>query len=404
MDLLIQLVNEGKISEARIDGSVRRILKLKYELGLFEHPYRDPKEYPDFGSEKFSRISKQSALESIILLKNSNNILPLSRNSKVLVTGPTANTMQALDGGWTYSWQGVLGDEYAKDKNTILRFIQNKIGKDNVVYIKGAGFNDANEIEKAVKASKEVDVIILCLGEAPYAETPGYIEDLYITDAQVDLAKALVATGKPIILVLSEGRPRLINKFEAGMKGIVLSFLPGNEGGDAFADVIFGDFNPNGKLPVTYPKYPNDLMNYDYKFCDLPDHNWGFNAYQPQFAFGFGLGYSSFEYSNLKIRKDTIHMDDNIEISVDIKNTGKVEGQEVVQLYIRDVFANLTPPMRRLRGFEKVGLKPGEQKTITFKLTVDNIKYVGTDNKWTTEEGDFEVYIEKLKGFFYLKK
>jgi beta-glucosidase len=404
MDLLIQLVNEGKITEARIDESVKRILKLKYELGLFEHPYRDPKEYPDFGSDKFRKDAKQSALQSVILLKNSGNVLPLPRNIKVLVTGPSANTMQALDGGWTYSWQGVLGDVYAKDKNTILKAVQNKIGADNVIYVKGADFNEAKEIEKAVIASKDADYIILCLGETPYAETPGYIEDLYISDAQSDLAKALISTGKPIILILSEGRPRLINKFEAGLKGILLSFLPGNEGGDAFADVLFGDYNPNGKLPVTYPKYPNDLMNYDYKYCDLPDHFYGYNAYQPQYPFGFGLSYSTFVYSNLKVQKDTIHMNDKIVITVDIKNTGKLEGQEVVQLYIRDVFATLTPPMRRLRGFEKIALKPEEQKTVTFSLTVDNIKYVDVNNKWTTEEGDFEVYIEKQTSNFYLKK
>jgi beta-glucosidase len=404
MDLLIQLVNEGKIKTSRIDESVRRILKLKYELGLFENPVRDPKEYPDLGSEKFRKVALQSAQESMILLKNSNSTLPLPKTAKVLVTGPAANTMQALNGGWTYSWQGVAADLYASDKNTILESVQKKIGTDQVIYVKGSDFYLANEINKAVEASKNVDYIILCLGEPPYAETPGFIEDLYIPDAQSDLAKAMAATGKPVILILSEGRPRLINKFENSMKAVLLSFLPGNEGGDAFADVLFGDFNPGGKLPISYPKYPNDLMNYDYKYSDLPDHFYGYNGYQPQYPFGFGLSYTSFTYSDLKIQKDTIHFNDNIIITVNVKNTGKIVGQETVELFIRDLYAKITPPVKRLRGFEKVTLNSGEQKTVTFNLKTDDLKYVGIDNKWTTEEGDFEVHIDKLAGKFYLKK
>jgi beta-glucosidase len=404
MDLLIELVKEGKIAETRIDESVKRILKLKYELGLFDMPFRDPKEYPDFGSEKFRQVCLQSAHESIILLKNTNSILPLAKTAKVLVTGPAANTMQALNGGWTYSWQGNMGDQYASEKNTILEAIRNKVTTGKVEYLRGSDFYNAEEIDKAIEAARNVDYIILCLGEPAYSETPGFIEDLYLPDSQKELAKAMAETGKPVILMLSEGRPRLISKFEPDMKGIVLGFLPGNEGGDAFADVLFGDYNPNGKLPVTYPKYPNDLMNYDHKFSDLPDHRWGYNAFNPQYPFGFGLSYTTFVYSDLKIQKDTVHFDDNIVIAVDVKNTGIIKGKEVVQLYIRDVYANITPPIRRLRGFKKITLEAGEQQTVTFNLKADNLKYVGPDNKWTTEEGDFEVYIEKLNGKFYLKK
>jgi beta-glucosidase len=396
MDLLIDLVNEGQISMDRINQSVRRILKLKFELGMFDHPIRSLASYPDFGGEKFKKIAKQSALESMVLLKNTNHVLPLSKTTKVLVTGPTANSMNALNGGWTYSWQGGFGDTYAGDKNTILDAIQQKVGAKNVTYIQGSDFNETTDLNKAVEASKNVDVIVLCLGEPPYAETPGFIEDLYIPDAQAELAKALVATGKPVVLVLTEGRPRVISKFEDKMQAVLLSFCPGNEGGDAFADVLFGDYNPNGKLTVTYPRYPNDLMNYDYKETDLPDHHWGFDGHQPQYRFGFGLSYTTFGYSNLKINKDTIAMKDKIVISVEVTNTGKREGQEVVQLYSRDVVAKLVPPLHRLRAFEKVNLKPGETQTVNFTLTIDDLKYVNKENKWVTEPGDFEFYIDKL--------
>jgi beta-glucosidase len=405
MDLLIGLVEEGSVSEARIDESVRRILKLKYELGLFEQPFRNPKEYPDFGSEKFRRTALQSALESIILLKNTDAVLPIPKSSKVLVAGPAAATMQALNGGWTYSWQGVAADRFAAEKNTILEAVQSKIGADRVKYVEGSDFYATKDLDKSIEAAQNVDCIVLCLGEPPYAETPGFIEDLYIPDAQTELAKAMAATGKPVILVLTEGRPRLINKFEDKMKAIVLSFLPGNEGGDAFADVIFGDYNPNGRLPVTYPRYPNDLMNYDHKMSDRVDHVWGYTlGYNPQYPFGFGLSYTTFAYTNLKVQKDTVNLNDPIVISVDVKNTGKIEGKEVVQLYIRDLFANLTPPCRRLRGFEKITLIPGEQRTVVFTLKAEDLKYVGLDNRWTIEEGDFEVFVDKLSGKFYLKQ
>ena len=309
MDILIQLVNEAQISEERINQSVRRILKLKYELGMFDHPIRDPKSYPEFGGEKFHQIAKQSALESIILLKNNNQILPLAKSVKVLVTGPAANSMSALNGGWTYSWQGNFGDIYSQNKNSILEAIQQKIGTDKVTYVEGSGFTETKDLNKAIEATKFVDVIILCLGETPYAETPGFIEDLYIPDAQAELAKNLAATGKPIILVLAEGRPRVISKFEDKMQAVLLSFCPGNEGGDAFASILFGDYNPGGKLCVTYPRFPNDLMNYDYKETDLPDHHWGFDGHQPQYRFGFGLSYNTFAYANMRINKDTIRHD-----------------------------------------------------------------------------------------------
>lgn len=404
MDLLMELVQEGKISESRINQSVKRILRWKFKLGIFDNPYTDPLNYPDFGSDKFRQIALESARESIILLKNENEILPLKKNIRVFVTGPAANTMCALNGGWTYSWQGDAADIYASDKNTILEAIQQKIGEDKVTYCKGTDYNSVADINEAVKAAKKADFIILCLGEHPYAETPGYIEDLYLPDAQTELALAMIETGKPVILVLSEGRPRLISKFESQIKAVVLSFLPGNEGGDAFADVLFGDYNPNGKLPVTYPRYPNNLMNYDHKFSERADHNYSYDmGYNPQYPFGFGLSYTSFAYSNLRIGRDTIGMNDNIDISVDVQNTGKIGGKETVQLYIRDMYANLTPSYRRLRGFEKIALNPNEWQTVTFTLHVDDLKYVGENNQRTTEEGEFEVHIEHLSSKFFLK-
>ncbi len=404
MDLLIEMVNEGKISKARINQSVRRILHLKYELGLFDKPLVDPKNYTDFGSEKFRKVARQSSRESIILLKNENKVLPLSKKANVLVTGPTANTMCALNGGWTYSWQGNNADTYASEKNTILEAVQQKIGPDRVIYSKGTDYENELDIKEAVKAARNADYILLCLGEPPYAETPGYIEDLYLPDAQTKLAQAMAETGKPVILVLTEGRPRLISKFEPLMKAAVLSFLPGNEGGDAFADVLFGDFNPGGKLPVTYPRFPNNLMNYDHRFSERADHNYGYNlGYNPQYPFGFGLSYTNFTYSNLKFSKDTIGMDDQLNISVDVKNSGNLEGKEVVQLYIRDLYATLTPPYRRLRGFEKISLKPGEQKMVNFTIKPDELKYVGENNQWITEAGKFGVFIDRLGGEFYFK-
>jgi beta-glucosidase len=404
MDLLLEIVIEGSIPESRIDESVRRILKLKFELGLFDDPYRDPNDFPDFGSEKFRQVARQSALESVILLKNEDHILPLRKNLQVLVTGPAANTMTSLNGGWTYSWQGQAADIYASGKNTILEAIRNKIGKEQVIYEPGSDFNEAININKVKEAAGRADCIILCLGEPSYAETPGYIEDLYLPEAQTELALAMAATGKPVILVLAEGRPRLISRFEEHMKGILLGFLPGNEGGDALAGVIFGDYNPNGKLPVTYPRYPNDLINYDHRYSERADHQYGNNSgYHPQYPFGFGLSYSTFDYTNLHLSKDTLGRGDTLVITITITNTGKINGYEIVQLYIRDVYANLTPPFRRLRAFEKIFLLANEQKTVKFTIQTDNLKYVGPDNKWTTETGEFEVFIENLAAKFYLQ-
>jgi beta-glucosidase len=404
MDLLAEIVREGSISESRIDESVRRILRLKFELGLFEHPYRAPEEYQDFGSDKFRDVARQSALESIILLKNEDNILPLGRNLKIMVTGPAANTMSVLNGGWTYSWQGHAADTYASEKNTILEAVRYKSGAVHVIYEPGSDFNKVIDINKAIKAAGRADCIILCLGEPSYAETPGYIEDLYLPDAQTELARAMIATGKPVILVLAEGRPRLISRFEKQIKGVLLSFLPGNEGGDAFADVLFGDYNPNGKLPVTYPRYPNDLMNYDHRYSERADHQYGNNfGYNPQYPFGFGLSYTEFEYTDLRLSKDTVSITDSLVVIVNINNTGEIQGYEVAQLYIRDVYANLTPPFKRLRAFEKIFIPAKEQKSVEFKVKTSDLRYVGKDNKWTTEQGEFEIFVGNLSGKFYLQ-
>jgi len=404
MDLLSKIVKEGRIPESRIDESVKRILKLKFELDLFEHPCRDPLEYPAFGTEKFRDVARQSALESIILLKNEDNILPLDKDLTVLVTGPAANTMCALNGGWTYSWQGDAADIYASEKNTILEAIRDQMGKEKVIYEPGSDFKNAININEAIKSAGKADCIILCLGEPSYAETPGLIKDLYLPETQTELARVMAATGKPVILVLSEGRPRLISRFEKEMKAILLSFLPGNEGGDAFADVILGNYNPNGKLPVTYPRYPNDLITYDHRYSERADHQYGNKfGYNPQYPFGYGLSYTTFEYSGLQFSTDTISPDDSLVVTINVQNTGMIQGYEVVQLYIRDLYANLTPPFRRLRAFEKVFLPATDLKTVKFTIQTDDIKYVGLDNNWTTEKGEFEVMIENLTRKFYLQ-
>jgi len=395
MDLLLELVNEGQISEERINQSVRRILKLKFELGMFDAPKRPIASYPKFGGSEFAQVAMQAARESVVLLKNTDNILPISKKSKILVCGPAAKSMNALNGGWTYSWQGILADKYAQNHNNIYEAIAQKA--DNVDFAEGCTFDTETNIATVVQKASKADVVILCLGEEPYAETPGFINDLYLPDAQTNLARALAATGKPVVLVLSEGRPRVISKFEEQMQAVVLSFCPGNYGGDAFADVLFGDFNPCGHLTITYPRYPNDLQNYDYKETDTPDHHYGFAGHNPQYPFGHGLSYTTFSFSNMQISADSFTASDTLTISVDVCNTGNRTGKTIVPLYSRDVTARLAPPLHRLRAFAKISLEPNEKKNITFRITINDLKYVGADNKWQTEAGDFIFYISDMQ-------
>jgi beta-glucosidase len=403
-DYLLQLVKEGSVPEWRINEAVKRILRIKFELGLFENAYFPAADYPKFGSDEFRQASLETAREAITLLKNDKQVLPLKKQSKVLVTGFAANSMQCLNGGWSYSWQGELTNTYAAYKNTILEAIQQKIGKNNVLYAEGTQFDKPSNAQKALQLARSADYIVLCLGELSYTEASGNISDLYLPDAQVKFAHQLAATGKPVVLVLTEGRPRIISKFADEMKGIVMAYLPGNEGGNAIADILFGDVNPSGKLSLTYPRYPNDLTNYDRKYSEeVSDTSAPNTEYKPQFPFGFGLSYTTFRYSNLVIDKSSMGMDETLHISGDITNTGKLKGKEVAQLYISDLYASITPSVKRLRGFEKTEIEPGKTKTVTFSISASDLAFVNRDLKWITEPGEFEAEIGGLKKKFEIR-
>jgi len=409
---LIALVKEGKVPMSRIDDAVTRILRVKEELNLFTTPMTYLKDYPKFASREFQKASYNTAAESITLLKNENNILPISKTAKILVTGPNANSMRCLNGGWSYTWQGEKTDTYAKEYNTILEAVTNKFGKDNVKYVQGVSYNEAwgkfNEdslldVDAAVKAAADVDYILLCIGENSYTETPGNINDMNLSPNQITLANAVIKTGKPVILILNEGRPRVINDIVPGVKSILDVYLPGNFGADALTDILTGDVNPSGKLPITYPRYPNSLVGYIHKPSEGEGNPQG-GEFGPQFHFGFGLSYTTFAYSDLKINKNTFGPDENATINVTVKNTGSKEGKEVVQLYVSDLVASITPDVKRLRGFEKVDLKSGESKTITFTLPLKDLAFVNNDNKKILEAGDFKIQIENLTSTFTVNK
>jgi len=397
---LIALVNEGKVSQERIDDAVRRILRVKYEIGLFETPVTYLKDYPKFAGSEFETAAYNTAAESITLLKNKNNTLPLKKGAKVLVTGPNANSMRTLNGGWTYTWQGDKTDEYGAKYNTILEALQKKFGTNNVVYSTGVAYKTKGQyfedtivnIDAAVKAAGSVDYVLLCVGENSYTETPGNLNDLTLSDNQIALANALYKTGKPVVLILNEGRPRIINKIEPGAAAILDVYLPGNSGGNALADILTGDVNPSGKLPITYPRYTNDLAGYIHKPSEGSGNPQGGDTH-PQFPFGFGMSYTSFSYSNLSVDKTSLGVDETATISVTVKNTGNKPGKEVVQLYISDLIASLTPDVKRLRGFEKVNLNPGESKTVSFKVPMQQLAFVGIDNQKHLEEGEFKIQV-----------
>ncbi len=400
---LKELVEEGEVPMSRIDDAVARVLRLKYRLGLFDNPYWDIAEYDKFGSPEHAAEALRAAEESEILLKNDGNMLPLKQGTKILLAGPNANSMRCLNGGWSYSWQGHRADEFAGAYNTIYEALCNKFGKDNITYEPGvtyAPYKNDNwweenpaEIEKAVAAAANADVIIACIGENSYCETPGNLNDLTLSANQRNLVKALAATGKPVILVLNEGRPRIINDIEPLAKAVVHVMLPGNYGGDALANLLAGDVNFSGKLPYTYPKYINSLATYDYKPCENVGQmagNYNYDAVMDvQWPFGFGLSYTSYAYSNLKVDKSSFAPGDVITVSVDVTNTGSVEGKESVLLYSSDLVASSTPDIKRLRGFDKISLKPGETKTVTLKLAADDLAFVGYDGLWRLEKGDF---------------
>ena len=397
-DYLLELVKEGSVPMWRIDEAVSRILKVKMQLGLFENPYPNKKLAEKFACDDFTNANLDAARESIILVKNQNNILPLSKKIKVLVTGPTANMLSVLNGGWTITWQGNEETLYPQEKNTVLESIQKKIGKENVEYLEGTGFDKDINTNEVVAEAVNNDVVVLCLGEAPYCETPGNIADLTLGKVQLNLAEKIIETGKPVVLIMLEGRPRLITAIEPKLNGILLGFLPGMEGGNAIADILFGDYNPDAKLPITYPKYPNGITPYDYK----PIENFDGNSYDPLWSFGYGLSYTNFSYSNLKISANEINKSDELTITVDVKNEGNISGKEIVQLYLTDVYGSVTRPNKQLKGFQKVFLNPGETKTVLFKLNQNNLSFIGQDNTRIVEAGDFIVTIQNLSQKFHL--
>jgi len=407
---LIELVNEGKIPMSRIDDACRRVLRMKYRLDLFKNPTQKLKNYPKFGGEEFAKLALEGATESMVLLKNEkladgNAILPLAKGKKILLTGPNANQMRCLDGGWSYTWQGHRADEFAGKYNTIYEAFCNEYGKENVILNQGVTYNEKGkyweenepQIQGAVDAAKDADVIVACIGENSYTETPGNLTDLWLSENQRNLVKALAKTGKPIVLVLNEGRPRLIADIEPLAKGIIDILIPGNYGGDALANLVSGKSNFSGKMPYTYPKEINSLANYDFKKSEevgTMEGAYDYNAkITQQWGFGQGLSYTSYQYSNLKVSKSDFRHGDLIQVSVDVKNTGKVAGKESVLLFSSDLIASMVPDGRRLRAFDKVELQPGETKTVTFDLKADDLAFVGWDGKWRLEEGDFKLMI-----------
>lgn len=413
---LIELVKEGEVSESRINDAVSRILKVKLALNLFEKPVTNYKNYPKFGSKSFEQVAYDMAAESITLLKNKEDILPLSKQTKVLVTGPNANSMRTLNGAWTYSWQGDKVDEFAGEYNTILEAIKNEIGAKNVTYVPGVQYDNngkyyaqhLEKLDKAVMQAQQADVVVMCLGENSKTETPGNLSDLYISSEQTELAQKVAATGTPVVLVLNEGRPRIISKFEQQMKGIVHIYRPGNFGGDALADVLFGDINPSGKLPYNYPRYPNSLVGYLHKPSEEQQNMEGvYNysaSYNPQFEFGDGLSYTTFSYDNFSISDDTLRSDGQLTVSVEVTNTGDRAGKKTVELYTSDLYASsVTPDVERLRRFRKIKLQPGQSREVKFQLTPTDLDYANRDGEMVIEDGTFEVSIEdNTKKFEYI--
>ena len=407
---LVELVKEGKIPMSRIDDACRRVLRMKYRLDLFKNPTQKLKNYPKFGGEEFAKLALEGATESMVLLKNEklqdgNPVLPLAKGKKILLTGPNANQMRCLDGGWSYTWQGHRADEFAGKYNTIYEAFCNEYGRENVILNQGVTYNEKGkyweenepQILGAVAAAKDADVIVACIGENSYTETPGNLTDLWLSENQRNLVKALAQTGKPVILVLNEGRPRLIADIEPLAQGIIDILIPGNMGGDALANLVSGKSNFSGKMPYTYPKEINSLANYDFKKSEevgTMEGAYDYNAkITQQWGFGYGLSYTSYKYSNLKVSQSDFRHGDIIKVSVDVKNTGKVAGKESVLLFSSDLIASMVPDGRRLRAFDKIELQPGETKTVTFNLNADDLAFVGYDGKWVLEEGDFKLMI-----------
>jgi len=397
---LVELVQEKRIPIARINESVRRVLQLKYDLGLFDNPYVEKEAIKNFGRPEYKNAALEAARESITLLKNDKNILPLAKDKKILITGPGAKSLTTLNGAWTYSWQGTNPKFFSKNHLTIIQAVQQKAK--NTSYALGTDFKGGeDEIANAVEVAKDADQIIVCLGEDAYAETPGNIEDLELPENQLKLVIALSKLNKPIIAVFTEGRPRIIRKIEPLLSGIILAYWPGEQGANAISDVLFGDYNPSGKLPITYPKNPNSLVTYDHKYLDEVFESASPQIYSeefnPQFPFGFGLSYTTFTYSPITFSSSNLSANGTIDIKVTVTNSGKMAGKEAVEMYSSDLIASITPSVKRLRSFTKIYLAPGESKEVTFKLSAKDLAFVGKDLKWVTEPGDFDITIANQK-------
>ena len=397
-DLLVELVKEGAVPERRIDDAVRRILTVKFKTGLFDNPYPLYQQKAEVGTEAAAQISLEAAREALTLLKN-DGTLPLSKTSKVLVTGPNANLLKVLNGGWSYSWQGDEESFYPQEKKTVLEAVQDLIGANNVTYVPGSEYDKVIDIRAAAKAAKNADVAVICIGEMPYCETPGNINDLSLPAAQIELVKAIQDTGTPTVLVLIEGRPRVITPVVDKANAILLAYLPGNEGGIAIADVLFGDVNPSGKLPYTYPRYVNDLTCYDYKPLEIHDN---INKRNPLYEFGHGLSYTTFKYSDIILDRTKVQKGEPIAVKVTVTNTGKVAGKETVELYLSDLVRSVSPPNRQLKRFRKVSLQPGESKTVDFQLDENDLAFYDRNNQIRVEPGKFKITIGNKIAFFEL--
>lgn len=396
-DALIQLVREGAVSEARIDQSVRRILTLKEELGLFDQPFPDPTLRARFATVESAEVARQAARESITLLKNEGGILPLKADARILVTGPAAQSMTALNGGWTYTWQGTDASQFPEAPRTVLEAILRR-GRD-VRYVAGSGFTEPGDAEAAARLAADADVAVVVIGENAYAEGVGDIADLALPEAQLRLVEAVQATGTPVVLVLVEGRPRIVRRVVDGARGVVMAYWPGMHGGEAVAEVLFGETNPSGRLPFTYPRHANELITYDHKFTETLSPGFGGQGFRPEWPFGHGLSYTTFAYADLRTgtRMDA---DGRLPVQVTVRNTGARAGDEAVLLYTRQHFASTTPYVRRLRGFQKVALAPGESRTLTFVLTADDLRSVDRDGRMTLEPGAFDLMVGGLTGTF----
>jgi beta-glucosidase len=417
-DNLTALVKENRVPMSRIDDAVRRILRVKYQLGLFENAMPDSSLKGNFGRPEHSQVSLQAARETMTLLKNDANMLPVAKNTKILVTGPTADSLISLNNGWTWVWQGSEPSLYPTDKMTIRQAIEAKIGKKNFEFVQGTRIvrppnSSANgtptnvdeevNVRSAVDKAKDSDVVVLCLGEGSYTETPGNITDLTLPETQLRFAEQIIATGKPVVLVLVEGRPRIISRIADKVSAILLAYNPGNEGGQAVADVLFGDYNPSGKLPFTYPRSTNNYLTYDHKLFEVEDTSYGNVATQPQFQFGTGLSYTSFRYSDLTVSPKSAAINGHVTISVKVTNTGSRAGKETAILYVRDEVASLSPPGKRVRRFAKIYLDPGQSKGLTFTLDREDLSFIGADNRSVIEPGDFTVMIGGLSDKFTLR-